>query len=147
MEEIKMNVRNKQLDGSTEVSEVTFTDDNEVEAENSVEPAPGPGPTPSGSKIYKHTLHQIGSGWSIFIFSTSSNKLLIENSTNIDYNESLNIISIMPDARLQTKRYLIYEHSGMHSYYTLAYEQIDFENSQVKFIDENLQQFEEIIEL
>ena len=43
MEPIKIKVKNKQLDGSTEVSEVTFTDDNEVESENSVEPGPNPG--------------------------------------------------------------------------------------------------------
>lgn len=45
MEEIKMNVRNKQLDGSTEVSEVTLNEDNELESENSVEPNPNAGYT------------------------------------------------------------------------------------------------------
>lgn len=47
MEEIKMEVRSKQLDGSTEVSKVTLNENNELESENSVEPSP----TPSGTKI------------------------------------------------------------------------------------------------
>ena len=48
MEKIKFKVKSKQLDGSTEVSDMTISDDNEVSSENSVEPAPGPGPTPTG---------------------------------------------------------------------------------------------------
>lgn len=89
MEEIKMNVRNKQLDGSTEVSEVTFTDDNEVKSENSVIPPSGGG---GGGSSFLGTLNEDNL---LFSFKVSNGKEVSDVNFNLpedSFNNHLVVI-------------------------------------------------------